>query len=710
MGPLSRRSLRLRLVPLQVGILLAIGCKKVPIGQDALTAVDVRGLPRSSAAAITSGISSQPTPKLLRIFAGVYAPEIYSEEALEQDVSRIERELVRHGYYEARVVAVRVVREDDQHVRVEIDVDPGPQVTIGEVRTEGLAALPFDAAAHATQSIDLRLGAPFEERRYEQAKLDMANALADVGYAHVRVSGNARVDLATHSADVVLRAKPGPRATYGPVRVEGLREVPEGPVRSALQLEEGSIYSRKQLDEAQAALFRLGVFAQVEVIPELADGTTDVVPITVRVEEAALRSVTAGAGATLDVLRLAARGRVGWVHRNFLGGLRKFSVSTRPGLTFFPTRVDNIFEQVPTNVLPENSLSVGLEQPGFIEGRTKGFIETGYNVYPLLYPLPETVQPEDETVVGYNEVTARIGASRHFLSGRLPVSFSLNWRANFPFAYQGERAPGLGDVIVAYPELEIAYDLRDDPISPTSGIVLSNNLQVALPVAGSKITDFRIRPEVRTYVPLDFKRKLVLAARVTTGFLFTDTYGDALTGNTGAIDYSSPAVIQDQHTLLFRAFYSGGPSSNRGYPYQRIGPQGAIGFLVPAGTQCQGSPSSLPDACIRPLGGFTLWEASLELRYNIGGPWGLVAFLDTSDVGAKGEALSFTAPHLSVGPGIRYASPIGPIRVDVGFRVPGLQKLESAPDPLPDIAEVEPYASQEWWQAFALNILIGEAF
>jgi outer membrane protein insertion porin family/translocation and assembly module TamA len=116
----------------------------------------------------------------------------------------------------------------------------------------------------------------------------------------------------------------------------------------------------------------------------------------------------------------------------------------------------------------------------------------------------------------------------------------------------------------------------------------------------------------------------------------------------------------------------------------------------------------LPE-CIRPLGGLSLWEASIEIRRKLGGPWGLVLFADTSDVGAGIMDFNFAELHLSIGAGLRYASPIGPVRVDLGWRVPGMQKLDG-PGPLPDVSEVAPYNEQGPLDSFALSILIGEAF
>src|SRR5690606_34354253 len=195
--------------------------------------------------------------------------------------------------------------------------------------------------------------------------------------------------------------------------------------------------------------------------------------------------------------------------------------------------------------------------------------------------------------------------------------------------------------------------------------------------------------------------RVVLAARVGLGFVFPFNYGETLDpAAQGAVDLdpTNPNVVRDQHKLLFRAFYSGGPNSNRGYPYRRVGPHGPIGFLRPTGEDCSildagGMLRDLPPACIRPLGGFSLWEASLELRFRVVDPWSLVAFIDASNVSTRVADLNFLAPHISVGPGVRYASPVGPIRLDIGWRIPGLQLLREQPGLL-DVAQTPGFVDE----------------
>jgi outer membrane protein insertion porin family/translocation and assembly module TamA len=531
---------------------------------------------------------------------------------------------------------------------------------------------------------------------YERAKTNIVRALADEGYAFARTEGHVHVDIARHEATIRIDVTPGPHAVYGPVRIVGLKAIPEDPIRRDLGLVEGREYSRAELEDSRTALVNLGVFATVDVRQDLSHPEKAVVPVTVTVEEAPLRTLRLGGGMRFDVLQWSSNLTVGWEHRNFLGGLRKLTLELKPGLVFYPTRMDNF--EAPRNVLPEGRLRAQLEQPAFLEGRTRGFVTAEYNVYPLLYPGLGENKGDDENVIGYQEVRTQFGASRPFFGHHLYLTASYSWQANFPFTYLGTTT--LDPVHVSYPELDAIVDFRDDPIEPHRGFFLSNTVQLAGYIFGGDASDVKEQPELRTYVPIS--KSVTLATRVTVGLLFPSNYGRTL-NDTDPLAAETTAWQRDQQLLLFRAFYSGGPNSNRGYPFRGVGPQGVLGYLLPSTAGCQGRTED--QACFRPLGGLTMWEASAEVRFPIVGPLRAALFVDASDVEPSIAQIRFTVPHLSPGIGLRYATPVGPVRLDVGYRVPYLQKLGTE-----KIPPNEGTQSTVFGAPIAVSFALGESF
>ena len=673
-----------------------------------MTDVDFVGTGSVDEDALEGGLATAGSSRFLGIWDGVFFDyQVFDENVLARDLERVERFYRARGYYEARVTAGRIIRVDDHRVRVEIHVSEGQPVRVRNASLIGIERIPLEISAQTLVLFRERMeeGRLFDEGEFEDTAKRITEILADAGYAFAEVKYRAKVDVAQQSADVVFEVKSGEVARYGRVRILGLEAIPEAPVRANLDIREGGRYSRRDLDDAREALLTLGRFSSVEIREDKSKPETGTVPINAVVRESALRTIRLGGGARFDVLRLSNHLRVGWEHKNFLSGMRRFNIEARPGVVYFPTRIGRF--DAPTRILPENTLRAELHQPSFLEGRTTGFVAGEYSIAPLLYPLPDAADfdVEAERVIGYHSIKAQTGIERAFFSHRLFLTPSYNWEANFPFTYQGNIPDGLETVRVAFPEIYAVLDLRDDRIQPHSGVYLSNSVQLANKIFGGSVSDLRIKPEIRTYVPIS--KKVTLATRTTFGFLFPFDYGNTLDPDNTRTPTAAD-VIRDQHKLLFRVFYSGGPNSNRGYPFRGVGPHGPVGFLVPTGQNCDTTVvavEDLPSACIRPIGGLTLWEASMEVRFPITGPLEAATFVDASDVTRNVADIRFSVPHLSVGPGVRYLTPVGPFRFDVGYRVPGLQQIGKT-----DLQVDEGDPGTVFGLPIAIHIALGEAF
>ncbi len=698
----ARRSKSHWLVAL--GLLLCVACAPAPT-RPIVSAMDLRET--GSEHAVDDGA----------VLDGLATSDEYDRNVLSRDLERVERYYRARGYYEAKVTASRVLQVDGKHVRIEIRVAPGKAVIVRTVNRQDAANLPFELNLKLKRAqARLQVNEVFDEDRFDKMKTAMADALQDNGYPYAKVDAKAHIDLITHTADIDLVVTPGIPATYGEVRIIGLHDIPERPVRDNLDVNvsEGNPYSRSDLGDARRALLNLGVFSSVDIHDDLTHPDQPKVPIQVVVHESQLHTVRLGGGAEFDVLQLNAHLKVGWEHLNFLGGMRDLQLSTTPGVDFYPTRLDGTKPRAPTRALLENSVQLKLQQPAFLEGRTTGILDVRYDIQPLLYPFSgPTDDPTKDPVIGYQSLITSLSLKRDFplhLFDKAPGNFSAipwyNWQANFPFTYQGSKPAGLGDVRVASLALLLALDITDQPLSPHSGIHLSNNVELAEKIFGGSVSDLKVQPDFRAYIPIT-RKEVTLATRVSFGFLFPRDYGQTLTSGS-PVNATDPATIFDQEKLLLRAFYSGGPNSNRGYPLRGVGPYGTVGFLIPTGQNCTLPTSGSNPACSRPTGGFTLWEASTELRFPISGPIKAVLFADASDVTRNVGEIRFNAPHLSVGPGLRYMTPVGPLRLDIGYRVPGAQ--EPAALQVSEGGNLLTPLFNKWWLPLAFNIAIGEAF
>jgi outer membrane protein insertion porin family/translocation and assembly module TamA len=419
-------------VALVLGFLMT-GCTSVPRGQSAVDAVEIEGTSELEEDEVAEKMATTPSSKFIGLFPGVvYDYEIFNHSVLQTDLQRIERYYRARGFYKARVRAGRIFYEDEKHVRVQVEVQEGPPIIVRRVAVLGISHLPPDIvrAARRAAAAPVAVGERFEEEAFVRAETDLKRALTDRGYAHATVKRVAEVDLPRDHASVAFYVEPHEPARFGEVSIEGLGKLPEAPVRRALDIEPGDPYSTSALESAQQALLELGVFSSVTMEPVLDDGAqkSRTVPLRVRVEPSRLRSVQLGGGVTVDAVRTDVHLRAGWEHRNFFGGLRRFSVELRPALVFYPTRIGNF--SAPTDFLPEARLRTELKQPGFIEARTNGVVRSELNAYPVL--LGEKVV-EDRPIIGYFEQRGAVGVERTF--GRLYAAVLQNVQRNVPFVY-----------------------------------------------------------------------------------------------------------------------------------------------------------------------------------------------------------------------------------------------------------------------------------
>jgi outer membrane protein insertion porin family/translocation and assembly module TamA len=374
---------------------------------------------------------------------------------------------------------------------------------------------------------------------------------------------------------------------------------------------------------------------------------------------------------------------VGWEDHNFLGNLRDLRIDFTPGLDFYPTSLNS--RVLPTDYLPEEKLRVQLRQPGFLEARTVGFVQPQFNVYPLLVG-----QATSQSIVGYIEPKGAIGVNRRF-GDHFTVTLAYNVQGELPFFYKrAADAPRPPTLLIAFPQLTAKLDFTDNPAHPHAGIVFNADAQWA---AGPTdwANDLRITPDVEGYIPI--VRGVTFALTGTLGFLFPYNYGGAVRDQ--ARIQSNPGADQvnrDMQTIYFRGFFDGGPTSNRGFPVRGVAPHAFVPFLNPATARAQvanlpnqecdpASPKFDSDKasrdCASPIGGFTEWAASAELRFEISGPLSMATFCDAGDVSQfvfpDAGAFRFNYLHMSCGGGVRYDTPVGPLRLDIAYRIPWLQ-------------------------------------
>jgi outer membrane protein insertion porin family len=199
----------------------------------------------------------------------------------------------------------------------------------------------------------------------------------------------------------------------------------------------------------------------------------------------------------------------------------------------------------------------------------------------------------------------------------------------------------------------IASDTRDDVVDPGAGGYLSATGQLAARRIGSEVGLAKTFLVAQAFRTLPHSRRVVLAGNARVGLangfprdvIHTDGQGHVVIGNDG-----QPLVDRVETLPASERFFAGGDTM-RGFALDQLGAAGTIddrGF---------------------PIGGNALVIVNAELRMPVRGGFGVVGFFDTGNVFARTTDIKLGELRNAVGFGLRYKSPIGPIRFDIGFKL-----------------------------------------
>lgn len=581
--------------------------------------------------------------------------------ALPNDSRRIESLYDEFGYFDARVLNYRVEELGAGCVRVLFSVDEGEPVRVTSVSFDGIdlerLKLADDFAIRlrrANQRLSelqlLRKGEIWTAHQYEAGKAQIRETLTAEGFAFAEVLGDVYVTRETHQAAVQYHIAPGPVVTIQSIVVEGSDIVTPERILRRSSVSQGDVYNPEQIRRSEQDMYNLGVFFSVaskinrpnvaELLGENEPTIENIrniqwdprVTLTFVVLEMPMHELRSGVGLTVDNERGEAYVLGGYQDRNFFSGLRFFDAELKPALIVLP----NLFS--PEQLFPGGRAQLSFRQPSFLEE------------YLLL-----------STRIEY-ELGAEIGYQSHRVSGLLAVARKLLDRLTVQLSYHAEfynyfnveadrvfsqdQTLGLEfreQYVLSYLGQSLTLEYRDSIYDARQGLFAQAAAEESLGFLGSDFYYYRLSTDVRGY--LSAAPWLSFAARIRYGQVFTSI----------ETDVPLPARFQ-----------GGGPSSMRGFASRRMGP-----YLCNRGdtTTVEQDPNACGTASDDRIyvGGNLLLEGSLEARFYLPANFGLVLFADVGEVWARAEDIDFTKFHVAVGPGLRYFTPFGPIRLDLGL-------------------------------------------
>jgi outer membrane protein insertion porin family/translocation and assembly module TamA len=556
----------------------------------------------------------------------------------DADLKRIEAFYADRGFPDARVTGFDVKLNDVQDaVEISVIIAEGDPVIVTAVEFTGFEAVPPDHFEELKQRVPLKVGQP-RDRALVVATHEIAiNELRDHGHPYAKVSSDERPEAQPRQVALVFAAAPGPLARFGPIEIAGHESVGDSVILRKLNFRPGDLYRRSVVQDTQRQLYQMELFQFVNIETVDPEKESPEVPIRVTVAEGKHQRVNFGVGYGTEE-----HGRVDgeYHHVNFLGGARSAGVHARWSSLDRGIRLD--FSQ-PYVFSPH--LSLGLEgQQWYTFTPAYQSIVTGAKTTLVHRATPRqswsaSIMTEQTSSVIDNEVLT----NPEFRDDLIALAvFGL------------DPTTGRQDGVLNAIGTDFQHSTADNLLNARRGYQLAVHAESAGRLLPGSFNYYAVSADARHYVPIG--ESIVIANRVQLGNI--DQAGE-----------------DPKNVPFSKKYFLGGASSVRGWGRYEISPLSGSGF---------------------PIGGNTMFAFSSELRAVLRGNFGGVLFLDAGNVWTEGWTIHLRDLRYAIGPGLRYQTPVGPVRFDVGWQV----------NPIPGLLVNGAPQSRRWRMHFS----IGQAF
>jgi outer membrane protein assembly complex protein YaeT len=625
-----------------------------------------------------------PTPLLRQRLqiqpTSTFSPGRYSDALLKNDVTGFQALYISNGF---RQIKIQTKVDDnyhgsDNHLAVHIQIEEGPQTLVGAFQIAGNQKI----GTGAFPELNTRAGQPYSEQNLATDRELILNYYFNHGFP------NAVLDITTSPSpgepnrdDVTYTIQEGEQFELNRVLVAGLDHTRDYVVQREVQVVAGQPLSQQDLLDTQTKLYDLGIFSQVDTAVQNPNGTDPEKNVLVQVQEAKRYTFTYGvglefetglpsgtkapAGSTgvsprvgLDITRLNVGGRDQTVtFQSHVGRLQQRGlVSYEIPKIFNSDRFKLIF-----TAFYDNSLNVST----FTSQRLEGKVDLRQQIGKQL--------ANHSTSITYRFDYRQVKAS-NFAADFSPAEFSL-------FSLPAH---------VGGPGFTFIYDKRDNPLESTKGQYFTLDAFGASSYVGSQSDYGRALGQDSTYYAFGRpNHKFVLARSTTLGV--EQVYGGTRVLPPGTCPLNNLQTACQSNISIIplpELFFAGGGNSHRGFGLNQAGPRD-------------------PDSGF-PVGGSALFVNSEELRFPsvslpyLGEGFGFALFHDMGNVFTAGHdmlkgLLRWHQPDPSqclqaggvpnsacmtsfdnkgydytshaMGVGLRYKTPIGPLRFDFGYNL-----------------------------------------
>jgi outer membrane protein assembly complex protein YaeT len=552
---------------------------------------------------------------------------IFDRARFTADTQRLQAFYADRGFPDARVASVDVRLNGRQDaVDLVVTIEEGEPVSVAAITFDGFDVLPPDRLAAVKDAIPVSVGGPRDRRAVLAAQETALNELREHGFAYARVTTQEEAGPGGKATRIAFRAEPGPLTHFGPIEIAGNQSVKGGVIQRQLAFKPGDLYRRSVVQASQRRLYTMQLFQFVNIEMLRTEKQEPTLSTRVTVAEGRHQRVNFGVGYGTEE---KARADGQYRHVNFLGGAREAGVHARWSSLDRGVRLD-------------------FNQPYFLASN--------------LWLGGEAQQWWTYTPIYRSVVTGGKATLTRRLSTRMSWTVSLiaeqtSSTIDLDQLPDQTRRDELRDDLIALgldPTTNrqegtlnaLAFDYQrstaDNPLNARTGYQLAFHVEEAGRLLPGSFNYYAASADARHYQPVS--DRLVWANRLQLGGVW-------------------PIADRPGNVPFNKKYFLGGASSIRGWGRFEVGPL-SEGF---------------------PVGGNALLAFTSEVRATVSNRLGGVLFLDGGDVWPDTRDVRLRDLRYAGGVGLRYQTPVGPLRFDLGYqlnRLPGL-RVEGRPEGRP---------------------------
>ena len=562
------------------------------------------------------------------------------DSVLKDDVDAMLGYYQTRGWVKARIADPQITEgSKPDRLIVNIHVTEGPRAVVESRKVVGAEHLSPD---DLEKILTVDPGKPFNPNLVRQDSFALQNHYRDRGWREASVKDNWTLSPDGTSADVVYDVEEGMRSFFGKTIVRGNTRTSTDRITRLVTWKEGDPFSETEVLTTQRNLTRTGVFRRVELRPQPADPANQTRPVEVAVQEGRPLSLLYGLGYQYAPDALQNRSDpfaiVGVSYNNLFGTMRSASVEvqyapiSQRGRAILTFREPFLFNRnIPLNVLAfytrEPIQKIDIRRLGSVVESSRLFgryLRLGLRYE---YQRIEPVNPQDLSNI-----------EREFSKFDQPI-----------------RQSAIGP--------NLFYDRRDDIIDPRTGYYVTVNTKYAFPLLRANARYTKLSGQSAYFRPFGGG---VFAVAARAGAIFP--YG---------VEHGVPVPLAER-------FFAGGRSTNRAFETDLLGIPGVTvdpdtRATVHTGSGVGSCAATYPDltgydcdAGPRIVGGNGFLGLNAEYRFPIFGNLGGTVFYDAAQVWKRPSDIRLAIEgdqglRQGIGVGLRYMTPIGPVRVEYGW-------------------------------------------